>query len=71
MAQVTITIEDLPNGGVKVVATPNLETMFKMLDSGNDLTASHGYAFTALNAIKKASNEKDPLKIIVPRQRGW
>jgi hypothetical protein len=68
MAKITITIEDAPNGTVKVTSDPNMETVFKMIDSGHDLTAAHGYAFRALNQIRKDSqNTKEPSKILVPR----
>lgn len=70
MAKVTITIEDIGDNKVKVQATPNMETIFKMELSGETLTSAHGYAFTALNAIKKASNENSPNRILIPKTRG-
>ena len=68
MAKVTIEIEDIADGKVKVVATPNVETIFKMAESGHDLTSAHGYAFQALNAIRQHSKSQDPTtKILIPR----
>jgi hypothetical protein len=68
MAKVTIIIEDIPHGKVKVVATPNVQEMFQMAESGHDLTSAHGYAFQALNAIRQHSKSQDPTtKILIPR----
>lgn len=67
MAKVTITIEDLVDGKVRTVCDPNFETMIKMQMSGNDLTAAHGYALKALNAIIRSSKENDPtLNVRIP-----
>jgi hypothetical protein len=70
MAKVTITIEDLPGNKVKVISDPSLETMFKMNLSGGDMTSAHGYAFAALNAIRRESKTKDPSPILIPKVRG-
>lgn len=68
MAKVVITIEDSPDGNsVKVEATPKMETMFLMLNSGHELTPAQGYAFKALNAMRVASREQGPNRILVPR----
>jgi len=70
MSRFVITLEDLPNGKVKVEATPSAEEMFKSNLSGHDMTAAQGYALTALNAIQKAA--KDPrsqLNIFIPKKR--
>ena len=64
MARITITIEDLPEGGVSVVSDPNFETMAMMDRSGHRLTSAHGYAISTLNHMRKVSknnNEKDSL----------
>ena len=58
MALVTITVEDSPNGKVKVVADPSFETMAKMEISGHGLSSAHGYALVAINAIRKMSKEQ-------------
>jgi len=70
MAKVTISIEDLPNGKVKVVSDPTAETMFKMKLSGHELTAAHGYAFAALNKIREESRSLGKLNVLIPRIGG-
>jgi len=68
MAKIVITVEDQPDGNVKVVATPNFETMMQMNASGAaKLTSAHGYALRALNAIIEGSKEKGPSQIIIPK----
>jgi len=68
MAKITITIEDLGDGNVKTVADPSFDQMMKMDQSGYGLTAAHGYAFRALNAILAESKRNDPnLKIWLPK----
>ncbi len=68
MAKITIEIEDTPDGKVKVRSTPNFETMCAMDMSGNTLTAAHGYAFLALNAIRHVSKSNEPQnKILIPK----
>lgn len=70
MAKVTITIEDLPTGGVKVVSDPNFETIMKLHISGHALTAAHGYALAALNEIRAKGKEPgNQLKVLIPRVR--
>lgn len=67
MATVTITIEDTHDGKVKTVCTPNFETMMQMNASGHELTAAHGYALRALNALIQASKDNDPtLNVRIP-----
>lgn len=66
MARVVITIEDI-DGKVKVVAEPNFETMLKMEVSGAGMTSAHGYAITALNAIRRESKKLEPTMIKIPR----
>lgn len=58
MAKVIITIEDIPEGKVKVVSDPSFEIMAKRTLSGHDLTAAHGYALRALNAITDAAKQQ-------------
>lgn len=68
MAKITITIEDLPNGKVKVVADPSFETMASMIVSGENMTSAHGYAMTCIKAVRQESKSKDPQTIIqLPR----
>jgi hypothetical protein len=68
MAKVTITIEDLGSGGVKVISEPNFETIMKLHISGHDLTSAHGYALSALNTIRQKSKEmKQEMKVLIPK----
>jgi hypothetical protein len=68
MAKVTVTFEDLPNGKVKVVSDPSVETFFKIDISGHALTSAQGYALSAINHIHKASKDKDTsLNIKMPK----
>ena len=64
MAKITITVEDLADGGVKIVSDPNFETMLKMDNSGNDLTSAHGYALAMLNRARTVSKEVSPTNLI-------
>lgn len=68
MAKITLTIEDKPDDKVKVVVNPSMETIFKMIESGENLTSAYGYAVRAVNSIKEASDENGPNKIYVPRK---
>lgn len=67
MAKVIIEIEDIGDNKVSVKATPNLETMFKMEESGHKLTSAHGYAFSAINKIREESKKNEPTKILIPK----
>lgn len=67
MALITIKIEDLPEGGVKITSDPNFETMMKIEISGNEFTSAHGYAFSLLNYARKLGRDNDPMKLLVPR----
>lgn len=69
MAKLTITIEDLPNGRVKMVCTPNFETLVKMDLSGEHLTAAHKYALKVIMTIYKESKAREPSKILIPGAR--
>jgi len=67
MARVIITIEDLPDGKVKVEANPNFMTMMQMKESGHEWTSAQGYALRMLNEAGKVSKGQSQNKIIVPR----
>jgi hypothetical protein len=67
MSKITITIEDRPEGGVKITSDPNFETMMKIQISGNEFTSAHGYAFALLNHARKLGRDNDPMKLLVPR----
>lgn len=68
MARVTITIEDLPNGKVKIVADPSFEILTKITVNFSDLTSAQGYAIFALNQIRMASKAGN-INISVPKAR--
>jgi hypothetical protein len=57
LAKVTVTIEDAPNGRVKIVSTPDFDSMCKMENSGNSLTQAESYAFRCLYAIYQFAKE--------------
>lgn len=67
MAKITITIEDLPNGRLKVACDPSAETMAKRIIGGEKSTSAHGLALAAINAILKEKREQERGKIILPR----
>ena len=68
MARVTITIEDSPDGKVKIVSDPSFDTIAKMEISGHSLSAAHGYALVCINAVRKVSKEMaNELKVFLPR----
>ena len=66
MAKITITIEDAPGDKVKVTCDPTFETMMILAKLGK-LESSHGYAYAAINAIRKESQAKQPSLIKIPR----
>lgn len=67
MAKITISIEDSPVGGVKVVSTPSFEQMAQMINAGDPGTSAHGYALLALRAIREESKKNQPASILIPR----
>lgn len=70
MPKIVITIEDLPNGQVKIEATPNFATLMKMDISGHSLTPAHIYGLRMLNeALKLSKVNETPHLIEIPRVR--
>jgi hypothetical protein len=68
MPKVTLTIEDLPDGKVRVVSDPTFEQMAMLEASGHPLTSAHGYALRAINSIRDASREQgNRLGIWIPK----
>jgi hypothetical protein len=67
MAKAIITIEDLPNGKVKVETNPSFEVLMKMDESGNGLTCAHGYLFSVINHIQRISKQNGPIIRQIPR----
>lgn len=60
MPKAIITIEDQPNGKVKIAATPNFTEIVKMDLSGHALTPALTYALKMLNAALEMSRENNP-----------
>jgi hypothetical protein len=69
MAKITITIEDLPNGNVSIVANPTVEEMIKgTMSNARGFTAAEGYAMGLCNKAQEISREMaSKLKVLVPR----
>jgi hypothetical protein len=68
MARVTITIEDLENGKVRVVSDPSFENMIRAEISGHTISSAFGYAFTAINAIRNEAKKTEPEnRILIPK----
>ena len=68
MAKIQIIIEDAPDDKVKLTMIPSMETVFKMIESGETMTSAHGYAVRAVNSVKEASDDLAPNKIYIPRK---
>lgn len=64
-----ITIEDQPNGSVKIEANPNFTEIVKMDLSGHDLTPALTYALKMINAaleMSRVNNPRNESRIIRP-----
>lgn len=59
MSKIVVTIEDKPDGNVKITSEPNFETLAMKVDSGNTITAAETYALFALRKIREASKSLD------------
>jgi hypothetical protein len=68
MAKIVLVIEDSADGKVKVTCDPTFETMMLIAKAGK-LESSHGYAYAAINAIRKESQVRQPSLIKIPRLR--
>lgn len=65
---ITMTLKNLPNGGVEIQCSPSFEMMMNMIDSGHELTPAHGYLMAAANVIRTLARNKDENMIIkVPK----
>ena len=65
----TIEIEDKPDGGVKVTATPSFEQVCMMVNSGgHDITSAHNYFMHLLQECMRYSKEREAkkTKILIP-----
>lgn len=67
MAKVVITIEDRPDGKVKILCEPTFERMIAMEMSGETLSSAHGYAYKILNDIRKESKRLGPTLLHIPK----
>ena len=73
MADITITIKDLPDGKVEFKSDPNFSEIAKMAQSGHELTNAHGYAMFVMNRLyestqsKNAKQSKDSLIYTIPK----
>lgn len=65
MAKILITIQDMPDGTVSCVSTPNFAEM--MRDGQGPLTAAEGYALYALNAVRNESRKKESINLKLPK----
>lgn len=73
MARIVLVIEDTVDEKgyerVKVSVEPSVHALMGMAKEGK-LTNAHGYAFLAMNAIRKENEKNEPKKkIIIPRAR--
>jgi len=68
MAKIVISIEDTPDGKVKVDCNPTFETMMAMdLSSPGSITSAHGYAFKMINEVLRVSKQNGPIIREIPR----
>jgi hypothetical protein len=51
MAKITIEIEDLPDGTVRLAGTPDAAVMALIAESPDDCTPAEGYALVAWHAL--------------------
>jgi hypothetical protein len=65
--KLTISIEDLPDGKVKVVSDPSFEKLMRMDISGEHFTAAMGYAFFVINQIRDLSKRAGPIVRKIPK----
>lgn len=67
MSKVTMTIEDLPGGGVKIVCEPSFEQMMMKGNQAGNFTSAEGYAIFALNQLRAESKKQSPTRLIIPK----
>lgn len=66
MAKITIVIEDIPQGKIKVTCDPPVVKIMHRHLSGYEMTGAHGYALCALNAVREESRKRGQGKILLP-----
>lgn len=74
MARITLTVEDGPNGTVKIESTPNYAEIIQNEIAGNVMTSAHTYALAMMNRareVSKLANDKrnDKPLIEIPKVR--
>lgn len=57
MARIIILLEDLPNGGVAVRVTPNVQTMIEQTQGSRSLTSAETYAIRMARVALDLSRE--------------
>lgn len=68
MAKIVITVEDITGSKVKIVSNPSFEQVAMMANSGEELTAAHGYALRMLRTAREVSKENKPkIDAFIPR----
>lgn len=69
MAKCEISIEDIPGGGVRIVATPSFAVVAQMVNSGgHGLTSAHSYHMHLLRrALEFEKVPTSQSKILIPR----
>lgn len=67
MAKIIITLEDLPEGKIKIVTEPPLKQIIEMDISGHSISPALGMAFKVLNDIRKESKNKGPIIVQIPK----
>ena len=70
MAKVVITLEDLPQGGVKITSEPLAGLLMQKVATDHDISPAEGYAVQALNEIRKVSKKQgNKFGLLLPRVR--
>lgn len=54
----TITVEDLPDGNVKITCTPNVQELISLTQRGAGLRSGEAYALHALRMIAEAAKKE-------------
>lgn len=67
MARVVITITDMPDGSVNVVATPNVTALINLKRGDAGLTSGQAYALRGLMAIRNAARMQKPAEGLIQR----
>lgn len=68
MSKITITLEDVGDNKVRVVANPTFEQLAMKSNSGEALTSADGYALLMMRAVREESKKQaNQMKIYIPR----